>query len=203
MTIAQDKAALRETAAHRRLELADAAGGEAPGRLLPLLRERIVLHAGLRVSAFWPVRGEIDTRPLLEGLHALGVTCLLPVVEGRERPLIFRRWTQGMAMDKASFNIPVPPPDSPQDTPDLLLVPLLAFDDAGYRLGYGGGFYDRTLAALRASTSSPPLALGVAYAGQRLDGLPRDQFDQPLDGILTEMDLMIMNGGTNAHPLLR
>ena len=146
---------------------------------------------GTVVSAFWPVAEEFNVRPLIEFLHARGCVCALPVVTVKHMPLTFRVWEPGMSFIVSSFGIPEPGPDRPPVTPDISLVPLLAFDGAGYRLGYGGGYYDRTIEQLRMLRRTPPFrAVGVAFAGQRVDSLPHEPFDQPLDWILTEESVL-------------
>lgn len=108
---------------------------------------------------------------------------------GREKPLVFRQWHPDMEMTPGGFGIPVPPETMDEVTPDLLLVPFLAFDGEGYRLGYGGGYYDRTLAALRADNADL-MAVGVAYGAQKTDKLPREATDQPLDLVVTENEII-------------
>jgi 5-formyltetrahydrofolate cyclo-ligase len=156
----------------------------AGARLAARLREAVDPAAGTVVSAFWPLEGEIDTRPVMTGLHERGCQVALPVMRGPGKALEFRRWQPGDALVPAAFGTREPEADKPTLTPTVLLVPLLAFDRAGYRLGYGGGFYDRTLAGLRASGAV--LAIGLAYAGQEMAGVPHDDNDQPLDWIVTE-----------------
>lgn len=136
------------------------------------------------VSAYYPIGGEIDPLPLYAALLARGLTGGLPVVVGKGKPLLFRRWRPGDALVPGVLGIGVPPSDAPMVEPDLLLVPLLAFDRRGYRLGYGGGFYDRTLAARRAR--GPVLAIGVAFAAQEIPTVPVGPGDQRLDWIATE-----------------
>jgi len=138
----------------------------------------------LRVSAYWPMGSEMDPRPLLAALHARDHPLCLPVVMGAGRPLVFRRWVPGDPLVPAGFGTSVPGEGAAEMAPDLLFVPLLAFDTAGYRLGYGGGFYDRTLAALRAV--KPVLAVGLGYAAQQVAEVPHDSLDQRLDWIVTE-----------------
>ena len=143
--------------------------------------------AGTVVSAFWPVGEEFDIKPLIEALHARGCVCVLPVVTVKHMPLTFRVWTPGMPFIVSSFGIPEPGPDCPPATPDISIVPLLAFDDEGFRLGYGGGYYDRTIEQLRLLQRDPPyVTVGVGFEGQRAESLPHERFDQPLDWILTE-----------------
>src|SRR5690606_25805829 len=110
----------------------------------------LVLPAGVAVSAYWPLPEELDPRPLATRLHAAGHPVGLPVVVARGAPLLFRLWQPGMTLVEGAYRVLTPPPEAPEVVPAVLLMPLLAFDGAGFRLGYGGGFYDRTLAGLRA-----------------------------------------------------
>lgn len=139
---------------------------------------------GAAVSGYWPMADEIDVRPLMTRLHDAGHTLALPVVVGKGEPLVFRTWQPGAPLAKAGFGLRQPAADAPAIVPGILLVPLLAFDPEGYRLGWGGGFFDRTLAKLRAK--SPVIAVGVAYAAQRVDRVPRTERDQRLDWLVTE-----------------
>ncbi|HET8997791.1 MAG TPA: 5-formyltetrahydrofolate cyclo-ligase [Acetobacteraceae bacterium] len=135
--------------------------------------------AGAVVSGFWPIGEEIDIRPLLHRLHARGHTVALPVTPKRGNPLSFRTWQPGDVLQPERFGTFRP---VGQDVvPDFLLVPLLAFDRRGYRVGYGGGFYDRTLAALPHA-----FALGVAYAAQQVDAVPTGPHDKRLNAVATE-----------------
>lgn len=136
------------------------------------------------VAGYWPLRDELDPRPAMTALLGLGHRLCLPVVTGAGRPLAFRAWTPGAALQAAGFGTQVPAAEAGEATPSVLLVPLVAFDEAGYRLGYGGGFYDRTLARLRAA--GPVLAIGLGYAAQRAERLPRESTDERLDWIVTE-----------------
>jgi 5-formyltetrahydrofolate cyclo-ligase len=130
------------------------------------------------------MRSEADIRPALATLAATR-TVALPVVQGRGLPLVFRAWNPATALVPGPFGAQTPPDTAPTVVPVVLLVPMLAFDPAGWRLGYGGGFYDRTLALLR--TRGPTVAVGVAYAGQRVDHVPHDPTtDARLDAIATE-----------------
>ncbi len=140
--------------------------------------------SGKTVSGFIPYLSEIDTRPLLGLLGARGCTTCVPVVIENNAALEFRTWAPGEPTVPGRWNIPVPPDGTPVVDPDVLLVPMLAYDQAGYRLGYGGGFYDRTLEKLRAM--KPVVAIGVAYSAQQVDAVARGDHDQPLDWILTE-----------------
>ena len=139
------------------------------------------------VSAFFPYKSEIDTRPLLGKLAADGWTTCLPIVVALAQPLIFRRWLPGEPTIAGVWDIPRPTDDSPLLEPDVLLVPLMAFDRRGYRLGYGGGFYDRTLELLR--KKKPVTAIGICYAAQEVEAVPHGLHDQPLDYVMTECEV--------------
>ena len=143
-----------------------------------LLRE-VPPPAGAVVSGFWPMGREIDIRPLLVALHERGHPIVLPETPKRGNPLIFRHWRPGDALLPERFG--TSRPDGVVLAPDFLLVPLLAFDRRGYRVGYGAGYYDRTLAALPGR-----FRLGVAYAAQELDEVPNGPYDQRLDAVATE-----------------
>ena len=138
------------------------------------------------ISAFHSFGTEISTFELFDKLVAEGWTTALPVVVAKNTPLVFRQWAPGDKLVPGRWDIKVPPETAPEVQPDVLLVPLLAFDRKGYRLGYGGGFYDRTLEKLRAVKKVT--AIGIAYAGQEIDTVPRDSHDQLLDWIMTERE---------------
>ena len=181
-----DKKAARILAASARKTAHDASKDSAAIALalrgLPVIPD----PGGRTISAFHPYLSEISTLELLVKLAAEGWTTALPVVVGKELPLKFRRWVPGDAMVSGLWDIQIPVETAPEVEPDVLLVPMLAFDRKGYRLGYGGGFYDRTLAKLRALKKIT--AIGVAYAGQEVDSVPHDAHDQPLDWIMTEQE---------------
>jgi 5-formyltetrahydrofolate cyclo-ligase len=140
------------------------------------------------VSAYLPMRTEIDPLGLLAALAGHGLGTALPVVTGRDQPLLFRAWTPGEGTVGAGFGTHEPPPGHPAVEPCLLLVPLLAFDVAGYRLGYGGGYYDRTLALSRARGRC--LAVGVAFDEQKIDAVPHLDYDERLNAVLTPTGLL-------------
>jgi 5-formyltetrahydrofolate cyclo-ligase len=188
----QEKRALRSDAAKRR-KVAAAAGGDAGEALAGRFLDAVPLPADAAVSGYWPIRTEIDLLPLLGQLAARGHRLALPVVAGEAQPLVFRRWREGDAMAEGPYGIREPLDGAPAVDPDVLLVPLLAFDRAGYRLGYGGGFYDRSLAGLRARKTVT--AVGVAWAAQEVDAVPHDGRDQPLDWIVTEREAIRIAGG--------
>lgn len=138
------------------------------------------------ISAFHSFGTEISTFELFDKLVAEGWITALPVVVAKNTPLVFRQWAPGDALVLGRWDIQVPPVEAPEVLPDVLLVPLLAFDRKGFRLGYGGGFYDRTLEKLRGLKKVT--AIGVAYSGQEMDMVPRDAYDQRLDWIMTEKE---------------
>ncbi len=137
------------------------------------------------VSGYHPLGGELSPWPLLARLAAAGARIALPVALDRASPLIFRAYAPGQSLEPDAVNIPSPTTEAETLVPDVVIVPLLAFDRAGYRLGQGAGHYDRTLQGLRARR--PVRAVGLGYAGQRIERVPREAHDQALDAILTEM----------------
>ena len=182
-TLADEKKRCRSAASKTRKNLLQSdAGDKAADRFLTQVRPD-PKHV---VSLYWPIGSELDTLPLLDQLLDAGFTCVLPVVEQPNAPLVFRRWRRGDPLEKGAHEIPVPLTGAEQVTPDILIVPMLAFDSSGYRLGYGGGYYDRTLVELRRQGN--PIAVGYAYAGQEISVVPVDALDQPLDWIVTETE---------------
>jgi 5-formyltetrahydrofolate cyclo-ligase len=153
-----------------------------------LLRDVILAEAppppGAIIGGFWPMGSEIDTRPLLDALHDRGHAIALPVTPPRGRPLFFRPWSPGTPMARGPMGTQHTAEGDPV-TPDWLIIPLLAFDRTGARLGYGGGYYDRTLALLRGATS-----IGVAYAAQEIAQVPTGPHDIRLTAIATERGLI-------------
>jgi 5-formyltetrahydrofolate cyclo-ligase len=178
------KRACRIAAIGRRRAAKAAAGVDASNQALDHLLAAVTIPRAAVVSGYWPIDDEFDDRPLLDHFAKAGHVCALPVVTMKHAPLEFRAWRPGDAMIVGRLDIPEPLPDAQTVEPSMLLVPLLAFDRAGFRLGYGGGFYDRTLARLRAT--SPIVAIGVAFAAQEVDEVPRGHSDQPLDWVVTE-----------------
>ena len=139
---------------------------------------------GLIISGWWPIRGELDLRPWLAGLANRGARAALPLVAERAQPLIFRPWATGTAMERGFWNIPVPVA-GPEIAPDIVLAPVVGFDAAGYRLGHGGGYFDRTLAALHPR----PFVIGVGLQEARLATIFPQPHDIRLDAIVTEQGL--------------
>ena len=179
------KAELRRAALDRRAalpgELRRAFAARAAEAGVALARR----HGSRIAAAYWPIRGEADPLPLLAALAAAGVTTALPVVERPARPLIFRQWRPGDQLMPGPMGLQEPGSDSPATDPDLLFVPLAAFDRAGHRIGYGAGYYDATLAAL---ATKQPLAVGLAFSTQEVASIPAEPHDHPLAFVITERE---------------
>jgi 5-formyltetrahydrofolate cyclo-ligase len=147
--------------------------------VLPAPKDFSFLRQSQTLAAYWPMAGELDVRPFMENWIDLGKACCLPVVHQKDSPLIFRQWQRGEALEEGPHKTCHPFSDKPQLLPDVVLVPLLAFDLNGGRLGYGGGYYDRTLAGLDV------LKIGVGFDEQETHSVPMGPFDQKLDWIIT------------------
>ncbi len=174
---------LRISAAETRKSAFEKHGPEG-GRLLAAHGlDFLRVPPGVIVSGFAAIRDEINPAELMTWLHEEGFRMALPVMVGKGQPLVMRSWAPGDILEPAAWGIAEPGLDKPEVQPDILLVPLLAFDMQGFRLGYGGGFYDRTLAKLRAK--KPIVAVGVAYDEQLVDAVPAESYDQRLNWVLT------------------
>lgn len=138
--------------------------------------------AGETVALYWPFRGEPDLRGWAQEVRSRGGLVALPVVVEKGQPLIFRTWRPGEALEKGVWNIPIPASGDPV-VPDIVVSPVVGFDGGNYRLGYGGGFYDRTLASL---PRRPRAVVGVGYAAQRIATIYPQQHDVPMDAVVTE-----------------
>ena len=183
MQTGEEKRAERTRALARRAAAFAAYGAAAGERLTSYGLAFLHVPPGAVVSGFSAIRDEIDPAPLLIGLADDGFRLCLPVMQGKGLPLLFRAWKPGDAMGAATWGIAEPLPNKPVLEPDVVLVPLLAFDERGYRLGYGGGFYDRTLARLR--TIKPVVAVGIGYDELKVDAVPHQRYDERLDWVLT------------------
>lgn len=172
-------------AGYARRKTAHSAGGDAmaQARLLEYLEP----HAGQTISGYMPIRTEIDPVPVMAKLVRSGFMTV-PVIEAAGLPLKFRQWTPECEMVAGPFGAKVPSEGAWLE-PEVLIVPLIAFDRGGGRLGYGGGFYDRSLEILR--SYRPTIAVGFAYAAQECTGLPLESTDQPLDVIVTERETLV------------
>jgi 5-formyltetrahydrofolate cyclo-ligase len=164
-----------------RREACDVETRTAWGRSISRSILSLPLLAGARLGIYWPIRSEYDPRFVAHELRQRGGVIGLPVVVGKGRPLIFREWHPGVAMLKGGLDIPYPEA-TPELVPEACLIPPVGFDPLGYRLGYGAGFFDRTLAAL----SPRPLAIGVAFECARMESIYPQPYDIALDFIVTE-----------------
>lgn len=185
------KKALRDTAMARRAQahddIAKRFGAAYAGENLSRnFFAAVAPPEGAVVSAFWPVRDEIDVRPLVFALHERGHVCGLPVIVAKRAPLVFKRWDPHEKLVEGRWGIPVPSEQAQEVIPELMLVPLLAFDAKGNRIGYGAGFYDRTIALLRGRPGKRPLTVGIGYAAQQVEKVPVDDTDERLDCVVTE-----------------
>jgi 5-formyltetrahydrofolate cyclo-ligase len=145
------------------------------------------IRPGVIVSGFSPIRTEINPMPLLRRLEAAGASLALPVVAGKGQPLVMRAYTFGQELNAGVWGIREPKDDAPQVDPDILIVPLAAFDRRGNRIGHGAGYYDMTIARLR--TLKPVVAVGIAYAAQEVAEVPATERDARLDLVLTKRDV--------------
>ena len=152
----------------------------------------LLIAPGTIVSGFMPMKTEINPLPLMRALAAAGASLALPVVEGRGKPLTMRAWRWGEELGSGVWGIREPKPDAARVDPDILLVPLLAFDRTGCRLGYGGGYYDLTIAGLRVRKTT--VAVGIAFAAQEVPRVPTTPRDARLDLVLTEREVIDLRG---------
>ena len=181
-SLEQIKTAARKAGFTRRKAAFDAAG---PGQAAHL-SEVLAGYRGVALSGYMPIRTEINPLPAMEEAAAYGPVGV-PVITGEGQPLLFSRWEPGCAMKDGPFGAQVPAVEDYFE-PEIVIVPLVAFDRAGGRLGYGGGFYDRTLEKLRAKR--PTLAIGFAFAAQEAESVPLEDTDQPLDLLVTEREII-------------
>ncbi|MDX2145336.1 MAG: 5-formyltetrahydrofolate cyclo-ligase [Rhodospirillaceae bacterium] len=185
MSLADAKTHMRQAALARRDALARTQGPHAA----QALAEKVLMALsgatqGKTIAGYWPLGSEIDIRPTLEALIGAGARAVLPVAMKLGDALIFRRWSPGQAMEDGAFGTSHPTPSAETLTPDVILAPLLAFDIAGGRLGYGAGYYDRTLHDLR--TRRRIVYWGVAFDEQQVPAVPMGPTDAKLDGIITD-----------------
>ena len=184
MSLIDDKRTLRNAMLAWRGALSEDERRVAADGLLATLRREKPFETPAVVSGFWPIKEEIDIRPLMIELFNAGCQIALPVVQGRGKPLLFRAWRPGDPLEAGVFGTLQPSARREALEPDALIVPMLACDEQGWRLGYGGGFYDRTLAGLRARRNVT--AVGVGFNAQLVDEVPHGPDDQRLDWLLTD-----------------
>jgi 5-formyltetrahydrofolate cyclo-ligase len=181
------KADLRAAAFVRRDAL-PAAERAAAAQTIAARAFPVAVPDGAVVSGYAPMKSEISPLPLMRKLADVGARLALPVVAGRGRPLIMRAWSFGAALGSGVWGIREPTPEAPEVFPDILLVPLAAFDRRGQRIGYGAGYYDMTITRLRAM--KPVVAIGLAFAAQEIERVPATALDAPLDLVLTEREVI-------------
>jgi len=181
-TIEEAKAALRIDAHAARAALSQSERAEAAASVAQLFFETLAPRTEDVVAAYWGIRDELDCQPILVRLMDANIKVVLPAVLGDEEPLDMRLWEQGTALYEAGFGTLAPSALAPRAEPDVILIPLLGFDRVGTRLGYGGGYYDRTLVSL----NKKPKLIGLAFAVQELPLIPREPHDVPLDAVITE-----------------
>ncbi len=190
-TISDQKADLRTAALARRDALPAAerqAGAETiAGRAFP-----VAVAPGMIVSAFMPMKSEINPLPLMRQLADRGARLALPAIDKRGRPLIMRAWDFGDPFKEGQWGIREPVPEAPPVDPDILIVPLACFDRVGHRIGYGAGYYDMTIHALRAKKKVT--AIGIAFAAQEIPQVPATEHDERLDLVLTEREVIDFRG---------
>jgi 5-formyltetrahydrofolate cyclo-ligase len=186
------KAELRQDALARRdalpATLRAAAAETIAARPFP-----VAIKAGAIVSGFLPMKSEINPVPLMRRLGDTGARLALPAVAGRGKPLIMRAWSFGGPLKAGVWGIREPTPEAPEVEPDILIVPLAAFDRRGYRVGYGAGYFDMTLNALRAKKQI--FAIGIGFAAQEIDSVPVEPHDAKLDLVITEREVIDFRSG--------
>ena len=186
-TVSNQKAELRADAQTRRDAL-PANDRKTAAETIAARKFPLAIAHGTLVSGFMPLKSEINPLPMMQKLAEAGARLALPAIAGRGKALIMRAWEFGAPLDRGQWGIREPKPDAPEVEPDILLVPLLAFDRAGYRLGYGAGYYDMTIHRLRAL--QPVTAVGIAFAAQEVPKIPTTPRDERLDLVLTEREVI-------------
>ncbi len=185
--ITEQKELVRREALARR-DAMSAAERQAAAETIAARAFPVDVPRGAIVSGFMPMKSEINPLPLLKRLAAGGARLALPVVAGRGKPLIMRAWEVGSPLDTGVWGIRQPKPDAPEVDPDILIVPLAAFDRTGHRVGYGAGYYDMTIHRLRGL--KPVIAIGIAFATQEIPQVPTTERDERLDLVLTEHEII-------------
>ncbi len=189
--LANDKAELRHEAFARR----DALPASERAAAVESVTQRpfpVAVKPGAIVSGYSSMKSEFNPVPLMRKLSDAGATLALPVTPKRGNPLIMRAWAFGDEMASGVWGIREPKPESPEVFPDIMLVPLAAFDRNGHRIGYGAGYYDKTITRIRAM--KPVVAIGVAFAAQEIERVPATPFDARLDLVLTEKEIIDFRG---------
>src|SRR6476659_10313407 len=190
-SISELKSVIRKDAILRRDALPAAERAKA-AEIIATRPFPVAMNAGMIVSGFMPLKTEINPLPLMRSLAAQGARLALPAIDGRGKPLIMRAFAFGDELASGQWGIREPKADTPDVAPDILLVPLLAFDRTGHRIGYGAGYYDMTIARLR--SIKPLIAAGIAFAAQEVEQVPVTPRDARLDLVLTERDVIDLRG---------
>jgi 5-formyltetrahydrofolate cyclo-ligase len=190
-TISNEKAELR-VATQARRDALPADTRKAAAETIGARKFPLAIKPGTIVSGFMPLKSEINPLPLLQKLAEAGARLALPAIAGRGKPLVMRAWEFGAPLDRGQWGIREPKPEAAEVEPDILLVPLLAFDRAGYRLGYGAGYYDMTIHRLRGLKAVT--AVGIAFAAQEVPKIPTTPRDERLDLVLTEREVIDLRG---------
>ncbi len=180
------------------LSLRDALPGDQRAAAAETIAARglpVAITPGSVVSGFMPLKSEINPLPLLRKLAEGGAQLALPAIAGRGKPLIMRAYQFGDEFARGQWGIREPKSEAPEVAPDILIVPLAAFDRAGHRIGYGAGYYDMTINALRAR--KPVIAIGIAFAAQEIPQVPATERDARLDLVLTEREVIDFRQGKN------
>ncbi len=183
--IAKNKAALRQYALELRAELNEKFRAQASVLACERFLREVPVPEGAAVALYWPMGDELDCRELISALRARGHPICLPAIVAPEKPLVFRLWDGGEELQSGPFGTREPKKNSPETTPDVVALPLLGFDGDGNRLGYGKGYYDRTIAAM----DHKPLLVGLAFATQELEHISASPHDVPLHMAVTEEGL--------------
>ncbi len=181
------KRQLRTAAVHKRSEIALDHALWCAEEIVARFNEMALPEKNV-VSAYWPMKTELDLRPLMLSLFNRGLTVCLPVVSEKNAPLLFRRWERDAELVEGPYGTEQPDEKYETVTPTVLLLPLLAFDRTGGRLGYGGGYYDRTVRLLR--QTGTPVIVGAAFSDQEIERVPLEETDESMDFILTEKEII-------------
>jgi len=184
-SLTTEKRKLREGMMAKRMALPHAAMVSAASSAARQFADHPILAFAPSFAGYRAMRGELDVMEIFKLMARFNKQTALPCVTP-EKSLLYRTWAIGDPLARHTLGMEEPNPYAPEITPAIILTPLLAFDGEGYRLGYGGGYYDRTMATLRA-LETPPLFIGVAFSMQEVEQVPTDENDRPLDGILTEL----------------
>jgi len=187
-----EKRKLREQMQKRRMQMPHASMLTASEAVARHFADHPILAFEPSFAGYIAIRGELDVKPIFSIMERFHKQTSLPCI-AEQKTLIFREWKLADPLVRhSSLGVEEPAPHSPSMMPAVILVPLLAFDGDGYRLGYGGGYYDRTMEAMR-QFDTPPLFIGVGYSIQEIDQVPTGDHDAPLDGVLTELGVSMFS----------